>query len=407
MESSRARKPRAGQRSPAYGQLIARRDPASYSVEDRENIALISLNTYGSTAEPYGSAAYRMQPYPADLDLAELVIAPPELGLDEVVSDLIKSLKHVVRQIDKAPLHYLTEIKCGIDPRYDIPIGQLARRKWIKRPSDLAHNLAAVGLPLPKDSTAEGFDQLSKELRDRRILRWSAQNILDGFILSSDGSRITLKQALTMKAPFKIDMITIVDGRWTEVTNFITIVAENKAVNIDYNPTDFAQRTEIYRKSMREQIDFLFGRDKNYFKGAKRMWAYARNMQMTNDVVALAPLIAGPIAMLYQLKAEIDAIILVLERAKSPPAAIKTRLGEMHPTIARSPMDKKEVAAATELLNRAMKVKMTDGRITILQQLSQVLHEWINLHTISALKSLRLFPPPPHYLPGIPSYVLS
>lgn len=391
-----------------YRQLIERRAEQSYSEDDRENIALITIGTYGSSAQPYGSAAYRMQQYPGDLDLFENIITVEPAAV--LARDLAKSLKRVVKRIEAKPLHYVTELKCGTDDRYAIDMGRLVRRSWIKRPIILASVLNKLGFDkeivraASGRGTAAAYNKVHTAIRTRHVLRWTAADIVAGS-MSNWGREFTLVEAVATKGSIKLDMVALADGRFIEVTNYIQAVSAEGPLNGEFNPLDVGMRMAHYRDSIKKQIDELVGRDGNYFKAAKRMWAYARVSGFQGDVITLAPLVAGPISMVYQAKSELGAMKLLLERAATPPKQIGDRVSELRVTLSHSPMDSREVDKFTKKIDSYAGANSDMARTAILGELADGLDEWISAQTLAELKRIKFWPIPDRYMPTPTAWV--
>lgn len=341
---------------------IEKRPIESYTRDDIKNINLLSFT---KNASIFGSASYKIQKYPGDLDLFEIFI---EQGIDKTVSDFKTILVNKVKRIIKLKCHWITEVKAGIDKRFDLSIGEL--RDGIYTPNYqnllemykiilsfsykedyeelfyLYNFLSSIRYSRFQENidnkTQEDYSKISEIIRNRKILRWKPKDIINERIVQN-GELIFLCDALRDNSHVKIDMITYLDDRFTEVTNFFFLAAycDNKLclINTSYDFTDPKKGIQIYKEQISQEIESLFYNSDNFFKGVKRMWAYSRSLflysssplsfvntftdskndkemkdkeQYEKTIMDLSPIISGNISMIYQIKSEIEAILLIL-----------------------------------------------------------------------------------------------
>src|SRR5580698_2744175 len=107
----------------SYNALISTKPYESYSKDQMENIKLLSTTKHGNLAVPYGSATYRIQKYPGDLDLHE--VFKGNESVDGVIKKFEKVLKKIVKDISQHKIHYFSEMKVGLDNRYDVDLGEI------------------------------------------------------------------------------------------------------------------------------------------------------------------------------------------------------------------------------------------------------------------------------------------
>src|SRR5579872_5351282 len=102
--------------------FIQSKPSSSYPKKILDEIKLLSFSR-DKTATPFGSFIYRIQKYPGDLDLVQEFTDC--CNVDDVVTKFSKELQNIVKKINKKRLHYFSEVKAGIDERYDIDIGKM------------------------------------------------------------------------------------------------------------------------------------------------------------------------------------------------------------------------------------------------------------------------------------------
>lgn len=392
-------------------------EPDAYTASEDAAISLISFKKYDDSLEPpepFGSASYVIQKYPGDLDLMEKLICegPPST----CVEHLSKIMRKMVLKIISRDCHWVTDIKAGVDARYDIDIGILRAGKWninrdglmkMVRKIDIGDARKIDEIMHSQLSESSKYDSVVKILREYKIIRWTPDEILAG-LKTKNGLKITLEEALNMASQCKIDMVSKIDGRYIETTNMLYIgsyVVENGQkqlyiINSDYDFNDYGAVMKKYELNMQEEIEKLFYSSiwRNPFKGAKRMWAYSRVLGDINTNNALTPIVTGDISALYQIKSEISTILLVLDliyRIYSEKSA-DCILRDLH---SRCQQWKKTIAHCVILSDNEMKELFVLCDAKKLDILEDTLHSIVSKLTMNTLTRAGLYPVQAKYLP--------
>lgn len=399
---------------------------SSYPESAKEQIKLLSFS-HNKSAQPFGSYIYRVQKYPGDLDLVEEFTRC--CSLKDVTSQFAKVLQRVVKKISKSRLHYLSEIKAGLDLRYDVYIGELER--GIYMPSiqlrQISENMTKKGLLSKEENNiiqyilsnkqargGDEYDTIYHIFREHRIIRWNENEILKGEKILTKGKKISLQKALSQtegaekyygrneENHVKIDMIAEVDGRLVEITNFFQLAYEKDGemhlVNIDLEKNhDIATQLPI-------EIEKLYFSNMYYspFKMIKRMYSLGRNTRDDRLLEKILPFISSNTSLLYQIKSEIDTIILVMEKMKSyPKKTIEKQLDNAKLRISTvlelSQEDLETINAYIDGVNNPSSGKFE--KIELLTQLKKYIIAHINYQTIKYLEKVGMNPPPYKYLP--------
>lgn len=390
--------------------LVRARPPSSYTKKEIENIHLLSVFE-SPLPIPVGSASYVMQKYPSDLDLYQVKLR--EGTVREAVHKLAKRMQKVVKKIQNTPCHFITDIKAGADVRFDKDIGPLRDGVWYPNKENIEYMLTISAqtknirntLTFSDQETTRAYDIFKAWLHEFEVYRWTPEEVIQGY-KTQNGETVSLQDALNTKANIKIDVVTYLNNRFTEVTNMILIAAitdgDIKLINTAYDPTDPTQIYQSYTKSMRQEIEKLIYSKvhQNLFKACKRMWTLARILFILNkdkqaeDVLyQLLPLVGGDISALYQIKGEIEAIDLI----KDEPCVkdkLRERTDEWRTVISTSPI--LDTNQMVELIKYSTP--------TSIDRLKKMLTEVIESSTLIFLKSLNLLPPPSFLLPKEPRY---
>ena len=221
----------------------------------------------------FGSSNYRIQKYFADIDLRQ-----PFKGVNSI-EELVKlfeiQLKKIVDKINKLKTHYVTEIKAGLDMRYLINVGKLINGRYTPDNNllynvrnlynnKLLSNLEYFRITYILDKgifNSDAYDVIHYTLRNKYIIRWSADEILDGKKILPGNSFIYLKDALKMNTPTKIDMIAYYDGKFIEITNFIILSILHDGIFYPLNknmPINETGLVEFLNDGLTNEIEKLY-----------------------------------------------------------------------------------------------------------------------------------------------------
>ncbi len=386
------------------------KDPEFFDQKIKEAIRLLS----NGDAKPFGSFIFKVQTYPSDLDLIEKIskCCKPESLYDTVTTDY----RNIVRKVLNTKGYYFTEGKNGYDNRFKIDIGKWNYSKMIWENFNLDDVLSKIqdlyDKNLLKDSEYDQilsyiyneeldsynkYTYINEFFRSLYTLRWSAEDVINGYIKVRGGKSITFREAVTHHSPIKIDVITNIHGRFVEVTNFFILVwihenGKKIMLNFEYNYENSIKKEIIkYDKS----IKF-----KKPFKMAKRMWGIARYKQNTQYLNLLTPLFQSDIALLNQITSDIETIITLIENVSNPPYEeimeeidiLKNKLNSFYETK----LDNNLILSFLSMINigKVSREEYKENIIHILESLKDYFKKIIGIDTINYLKYKNLYPVP-------------
>ncbi len=383
-----------------------------------QTIKMLSFDP-NKNAEPFGSYIYRLQRYSADVDLFEEYIdnARP----NELVHKFAERLKKMVINIQNAPLHWFSEFKAGLDFRYDVTIGELEHGYWKGRPNilEIAHNFLREGLfeqweidKIHKAihdksySQADSYDIIFNIFRDRRIIRWTADEILSGkkTIL---GKLFKLHDCLFDHTFIKIDIITYADNRFVEVTNFIGLTSEYDFPNKNYININLAKNNDP-TKSLPLEIEKLYFSNYYYspFKSCKRMYSYGRHFNIKTLLNQVIPIVTGDISSLYMLKSQVDVIVRLLDLYLTdyiPIGLIMSSIDNMKDKLSYVLfLSDKGINESYSIMDKILFNKESITKDHLKNVLKFLSHKWfvsINYETIKQMQKRHINPPPKSVLP--------
>jgi hypothetical protein len=330
--------------------LIAQRDPALYTDDERSFINLLRIK-HDANIKPIGSFTLKVQKYPSDIDINQVVVIKKH-NFKTFVNDL----KSIVRNILKRPLVYYSDFKAGVDSRY------------------------------PDD-------------KDKFVLRWSPKEVLKGYKTLPGDVKMTLEESVSMKGILKMDIIVYSNGRFIEESTFFILEDENGSyINV---PQDFysvfidALKKDIYKYSQH-------GKNFKLFKAVKRMWSLARLNRDYNMLRTLKPFIVSNLSLLGQISADLETIELLEEKTnKWPTKEINNAINlfaKNLSTVADMNLDQDMIISLINTL-KSCNGKKCNGKFNkALEEFHDYLLEVINSNTLQYMKGIKLYPIPLNYI---------
>ena len=131
-------------------------------------------------------------------------------------------------------------------------------------------------------------------------LHWTAQQIIDG-----KNGELSLYNACYVKDVIKLDIIAPYNKRYLEMSTFFILKSINEYINVESN------YFENFRVSLLTDISHY--QESKPFKAIKRAWSLARISDDSNALEVLQELVRSNIALIAQVNADIETIILLIE----------------------------------------------------------------------------------------------
>lgn len=412
-----------------YSSIVKQRNNDTFSEEQIKNMRLISFEQ-GKEAIPFGSVVYRAQPFAADIDTFQLFRGC--CSIDETVKVFEKELIRVTKDILSHKDRLITEFKAGLDQRYDIDIGPMVNSIYfpnenvIRKNVDEYHKkglfndierMAIVNALNSQLSGQDKYDAIYFTYRNRRIVRWSTEEILKGYKMLAGDYKMTLHEALKAKSFVKIDMIAFIDGKYTEVTNFVIMYylkedGTREMVNLSFDFLDKRQLSHSFDKQMKEEIEKLYFSNMYYspFKCIKRMWTYARHFHLREVVLEYLDLATGQISNLYQIKSQVEAILMLgknedFKKSKMFYSNINKQINGFKNEITHITLiDNTQIDILMDLIDKIINEHDINYKLDELKQLNGVLKYAINYLSVEGLIELRSNPPPAFFYPKVMKY---
>ena len=401
---------------------IEHKPMSSYPKSIKDEIQLLSVSL-DQPAVPFGSAIYRIQQFPGDVDLIENI---KEDGTDDgVYNNFIKAMKNVVHRIQKKKMHYYSEIKAGLDLRYNINVGRLENGYYfrgdmlLQQLNDLYDNKLIEEkdfltiVKVINGISANDYDIIYNIIRKYYVLRWTASEFLAGK-KKLLGKTITLKEAsYQVDTLFKIDEITLIQGKFAEVTNAYILSSTNmKKNNILHEVIGNSNFGLI--TGLQEEVEKLYYSDMFYnpFKVIKRMFAMSQS-PLHNDhpewvelLEKLIPFISSTTSLLYQIKSELDSILTIMEKIKTyPKATVNQQIDGMKFRLANFiNIPQAELKSINLLVDLIVSLDDKNIKKISIEKLTSIIKKYINHETITYMNSVNINPPPRFTMPKYDKY---
>ncbi len=379
--------------------LLEIKDPMSYTNDIKKAIKLVSVDPSKSSA--FGSFIFKAQSYPSDIDVIESV--SDCCSETKVIENMYNIMLDLVDRVNRAPGYFMSEIKAGKDLVYNVDVGQRVRNSFkgydYEHVKDSVNNLiqnkllnsndiAELKLLVRPQIDIDQFDKLKEFFRLKSTIRWTSEDVMNGYKMLPGKRIMTLFKAIAQKGVVKIDVISPIDGKYIEVTNFFIMRVGDKMINFSFD----------YVNQIKDEISKYFSNTFfKPFKGAKRMWGLARHEKNSEYLMKLTPLFQSGVASLNQIISEIDSIEILLERFMNKPNSLMIKQIDAWKTRLASIDDIK----IENLTLYSMIDKITKGSkdtMSILDKMKKYMKKIVNDKTIEYLKYQQLLPLPKFFL---------
>jgi hypothetical protein len=295
----------------------------------RQNISkdirnIVRLVTAEPGIIPVGTFRYSVFPYPNDIDIFEDLQGCCEFTTAKLTA--AQRIQIIIKQVMRTHKILFVEFKAGYDLRFKIYTGVVNSQIEDYNPAlirrDLENLYTANLLSEAEYSNLSGlvFDSptigsviaLNEALRGYWVLRWTQEEVLQGYKVLRGNYKLFLDVAITEGTIVKLDTIAYVDKRFVEVTNFFLISVLDK----------FGNRT-ILSEELSDYLQSLTLDVYKYFpikplKAVKRLWLYLAANRRLCDLALFTPLFSSEIALRSQIAADIEVTLHILSPGTFP-----------------------------------------------------------------------------------------
>lgn len=293
--------------------IFALKDRLSYPKILNDEMKLVSFNKNNSSL--IGSMSYKIQKYPSDIDLYEQIKVC--CSKEEAIEYFQLGIKRIVNEVRLKRYHWVIEVKCGIDDRYDV-INNLTQSNL---DDFLNNNLNILDMKdyneLRNLSVYSDIEKITDILRKYYVIRWTADEVEFGQKVKA-GKRFYFEDCIDTISPINIEIIAVVNRKFTDISNFYVLMFHNKIDDTDVLinfPQDYLVDGRLFViEGLKDGINkVLFSKiHKDVFKGIKRMYSLARITQNYKLYDKIKDIVSSDLSALSQIKSEFATINEIL-----------------------------------------------------------------------------------------------
>jgi len=431
-------------------QYLKVKSDTSFTRDVKNAIDLISFDPKNVLI--YGSNSFKSSLYSSDIDLLEDVTIKAKNKIEGCKKISKKFLDKIVGGIFESKSDvYLGEIKAGYYTKYYNVLKQLGEiknnkltgydyNKVLKIVNDVYYNRRELNkinstivkeakltelqndylkkihskeeiIPyIKKNISINEWLNLYEQIRLDATIRWTFNDIYYGKAYYDDIKKkvvyIPLWKAIAEhEAPFKIDMIYLINNRYIEVTNFYALFYKDSS-NRKQTINGIVFNLPKFILSLKDEIRALTqSQDKNYLKAVKRIIAIARLEKDLGILKKLVPITNSNLGLVSQVISDIKVLKDLIKRASSEPIEkilneidfFKARLSNVYEF-------KFDELGINQIIDKILSHKYPSKSIVVkfinkkLDEILDELGDIINTETIKKLKEYNFYPIPLKYL---------
>lgn len=404
-----------------YIELLERRDFLPSDIKNQ--FVIYAINKYDGddldNMKLIGSMSYKTS-YASDVDFYEIIT---KLNRDRLIDFFKERIVKIANDLYEDNKQYFGEVKMGLDKLYDIFIGNCANDVYnmdnafqMKINYLYAHKLLnseeydiIKNIINKRDKKQIDYEIIKYILRKRYILRWSLNDLNNGYKMLRDKYNIKykyyIKDALKDKTKINIEGIYInSEGYYQDCSNYFDLRYIDKSGrerNVDLSNDRIYNSQEVKKRDLLENVYTLMNSklQKNIMKACKRLFSYGR---LTKDIYLLErvyPIINSEIGKLYYLMSKLKTCAKILESPEpiNEPALRHTfeKIRFILDEIINYNVDNIKETIDDILLGEIANKK----HIKVIDALNQMVIEFINNVVLRKMKENNIFPLPDIYQP--------
>lgn len=289
--------------------ILQRREHICLTRELEEAIECIALHKHPKIV---GSFSYIAHPYPGDIDMFE-EYEEQTADVNKAAMNIQKKFQAMAQRIKSRKNTYLSDFKAGEDKRFRCDfygskkqleeyIDHLVENKWLTR----------TEANLWRHALRESREQFIEYVRSKLVIRWTLREIETGTKHLGAGIWISLAEALTQQTVVKVDLISLVNGYYTEITNLFKLTCRDP---LSRKTVYLSQPDMDYETSLLKDLKkYIIPTMEKYLKLAKRYWSYCMFKHKQNQLEQLRPLLESGAARLGQIVSLIEIIMILYNK---------------------------------------------------------------------------------------------
>jgi hypothetical protein len=295
--------------------LLAQKEyPLNYP-DDAVRVLNAMSFTDGKELKIMGSMALKSQLYAGDYDGYEVVEV--DYTTDKAALNyLVKKFKEIIKRLKAIPHTHIGDCKAGLVEEWRvIPKKGFSKLGATKKTQELldAHIISPEEAKKALSLIQEGSADAEKEIK-YHIIRWTPKEILKGKKKLRDGRVYTLQEAFSSPTITKLDVVSLINGIYTEFSVIYEFHNGKKALNPDIIDPE---------KSLKDDIQFYLSKGERY-KALKRKFALAK--LKGEPIESYHSIINSDLGKLYVVLSDVRTLADLLDAHPLPKASIKSSI---------------------------------------------------------------------------------
>lgn len=279
---------------------------------------IIELVTYEMGVMPVGTFKYKVFKYPGDIDIFEGIETCCTFAIAKLTA--ARKIQNIIQNIINDGDAIFVDFKAGYDLRFKIYTGVVNNSiedyqpELIRRDINNLYQARLITYEerqllfslVNDDPEIDDIVKLNDILRSYWILRWTVEELLQGYKVLRGDYKLYLDTAISQGSIVKLDVISYVDDRYIEVTNFFLISLLDKYGN----RVILSEELGDYGQSL--LLDVYKYYNSNPLKSIKRLWMYLAFKRQICELSIFAPLFSSDLALYSQIASDVDVAITLL-----------------------------------------------------------------------------------------------
>lgn len=296
-----------------FNDALSTKSTISYPKILSDQIKLLSFNSENSLL--IGSASYKVQKYPADIDLFEIVNTC--CSKEDAIEYFYQGIRHIVKELMEKRNYWVIEVKCGLDPRYDTKqfntendiIDWLTSNRQLISDTDYINLLETLSQPI----NAKSREYIDNIFRTYHVIRWSGEQIIGGSQVRR-GKTFNLRDCIDTISNINLEIIAIIDGKFVDLSNFFVLTFHDKLTDKDYivnfEEDVLTKPNTVVKRTLCTAINNLYYSyyNRDVFKMIKRMFSLGRINRDSTLLNKITPLVESDLSEISQIKSELGTL---------------------------------------------------------------------------------------------------
>lgn len=287
--------------------LKEKKYPSQYP-EDAVKVLNAMSFSKGASIKIVGSQSLQSQLYAGDFDAYEIV--PTKGEKEPALNKLAEGFQEIIKKLKSMSNVYIGDIKSGIIKEWDILVRNPTKKvESLRKQNIISEREALHALTLLKGSKVKAKQELKFH-----IIRWTPEEVLKGKKTLRDGSTYTLQEAFSSPTITKLDVIALVDKRYTEFSIIYEFHNNSTILNQDASPDP--------EKSLKESIK-AYQEEGNLFKVIKRKFSLAKLKNKKSDIKKFSAILNSETGKLYTLYSDVKTLGDLMEAHSLPEQSLR------------------------------------------------------------------------------------